>query len=271
MTELRTALPLPESASVDRDAEREGIELALAMGQLLMDHGAESEVVEQAVRTCGASLGCRWEAVLVTYRALIVTAQSNDGYRTKVRPMGPRAVNMSLLETVSQLNQQLAAGKLSAAQLRNALRELEHAPRHYSPALTSVAVGLACGAFCRIFQGDWPAFAATFAGTAGAMWVRHHYAKRTPNRLIFAAVSACVAGSIVSGLQMRFALSGTPSAAFVACVLMLVPGVPAINAVQDLLRGHVGVALARATETLIILLAAALGLILSLHITQVPL
>jgi uncharacterized membrane protein YjjP (DUF1212 family) len=84
-------------------------------------------------------------------------------------------------------------------------------------------------------------------------------------------VSAAVAGAIVAGLQTQLALSETPSAAYVACVLMLVPGVPAINAVQDLIRGHVSVALSRGAETLIVVLAAALGLMLSLHVVQGPL
>jgi uncharacterized membrane protein YjjP (DUF1212 family) len=268
MTEPCSAHP---SGDVVREAQSQGIELALTMGQLLMDHGAESDVVEQVVRACGASFGCRWDAVLVTYNALMVTELSGDGYRTKLRRVGPRAVDMSLLETVSQLSKQVTDGKLSAAQLEAALSALESVPRHYPPALTCIAVGLACAAFSRIFQGDWPAFAATFVGSAGAMSVRHHYAKRKPNRLVFAAVSACVAGSIVGGMQKLFGLSETPSAAFVACVLMLVPGVPAINAVQDLIRGHVSVALARGAETITILLAAALGLLLSLRILQVPL
>jgi uncharacterized membrane protein YjjP (DUF1212 family) len=262
---------LSNSDSTVGPAPSEDVELALTMGQLLMDHGAQSDVVEQAVRAAGTSLGIRWDAVLVTYNALVVTERSGDTYTTTVRRVGPRAVNMSLLATADQLGRQVSDGKLSSAQLGQALRELASAPRHYPPALTAVAVGLACAAFSRLFQGDWPAFAATFAGSAGAMWVRHHYAKRAPNRLIFAAVSACVAGSIVGGLQQLFGLSGTPAAAYVACILMLVPGVPAINAVQDLIRGHVSVALARGAETILVLLAAALGLMLSLRFLQVPL
>jgi len=269
MTAPPTALPKPDSAAAQ--APSEGIELALTVGQLLMDHGAESELVEHHVRACGEALGCRWDAVLVTYNALLVTERSGDGYQTKLRRVGPRAVDMTLLETVSRLSRQVTSGQLSSAQLREALRELESPRRHYPPALTIVAVGLACAAFSRLFQGDWAAFATTFVGTAAAMLVRHYYAKRKPNRLFFVAVSAFVAGGIVGGLQTLFGLSATPAAAIVSSVLMLVPGVPAINAVQDVIRGHLGVALARGAEAVTIVLAAALGLLLSLHVVQVPL
>jgi len=257
--------------ALDDAAQCEGVELALTMGQLLMDHGAESELVEQTVRQCGASLGCRWEAVLVTYNALVTTVLHGDGSRMVMRRVGPRAVDMSMVERVSHLSQQVIDGTLSPAGLKLALRQLEGAPRHYSPGLTILAVGLACAAFSRLFHGDWPAFGVTFAGTAGAMLVRHYYVKIKPNRLLYAAVSACVAGSIVGGLQSLFSLSQAPHAAYVACALMLVPGVPAINAVQDLIKGHLSVALARGLETAVITLAATLGLMLGLSFAQVPL
>jgi uncharacterized membrane protein YjjP (DUF1212 family) len=178
-------------------------------------------------------------------------------------------VNMSLIEQLSHLNHRVCRGELNAEQLRAELRSVEAAPRHYSPGLTTLAVALACAAFSRLFQGDWPAFAATFIASASAMWVRHHYAKRAPNRLIFAAFSAAVAGGVVGATQTLFELSRTPAAAYVACVLMLVPGVPAINAAQDFIKGHLTVALSRAAEAALIVLAAALGLLLGLRLAQV--
>jgi uncharacterized membrane protein YjjP (DUF1212 family) len=262
----------PRADQISNEDAHSGLtELCLWMGQLLMDNGAESERVERTMRAAGATFGCSWSSVLVTYDALLITELTGTSHRTKLHRVRPRAVNMSLIEQISHLSHRLNKKELSAGELRTALERIERTPRHYSAPLTIVTVGLGCAAFSRLFQGDWGAFAATFAGTASAMWVRHYYARREPNRLIFVGVSALLAATVVGALQRLLAISETPSAAFVASALMLVPGVPAINAAQDMIKGHLGVAVPRAVEAALVILAGALGLMLSLKLTAVQL
>lgn len=250
--------------------EVEAVALALWMGQLLMDNGAESERVAQTVISCAERLGCPLLGVLVTYEALVVRAAS-PRHPAELRKVRPVAVNMSLIEELSHLSHQVARGELGRAELRRELTTLEHTPRHYPPWLTGVSVALACAAFSRLFGGDWGAFAITFIGSGAAMAARHYAAKLRPNRLLFAAMSAAVAAFSVSMLQQRLALSHTEGAALTASVLMLVPGVPAINAVQDMIKGHLSVAAARACEVCVIVVSAALGLALGVGLSQVSL
>jgi uncharacterized membrane protein YjjP (DUF1212 family) len=242
------------------------------MGQLLMDHGAESERVERTMHACGESLGCSFSAVLVTYDALWI-CRRETATSTVLRRARPSAVNMSLIEALSHLSHRLgesvAEGGVGRRELGAALAQLERGPRHYPAWLTGVAVALACAAFSRLFQGDWGAFLATFVGAGGAMALRHSVAARKPNRLIFAGGSAAAAAFLVGLLQRVFELSATAGAAYVACALMVVPGVPSINAVQDLIKGHVAVGLARAAETGLLILAGALGILLGLGLAWV--
>jgi uncharacterized membrane protein YjjP (DUF1212 family) len=253
-----------------REHEAEAMALALWMGQLLMDNGAESERVAQTVSSCAERLGCPLLGVLVTYEALVVRAV-NPRHAAELRKVRPVAVNMSLIEELSHLSHQVARGELGRAELRRELTTLEHTPRHYPPWLTCAAVALACAAFSRLFGGDWGAFVITFVGSGAAMAARHYSAKLRPNRLLFAAMSAAVAAFSVCMLQQRLALSHTEGAALTASVLMLVPGVPAINAVQDMIKGHLSVAVARACEVVVIVVSAALGLALGVGLGGVSL
>ena len=66
-------------------------------------------------------------------------------------------------------------------------------------------------------------------------------------------------------------LSQTPQSALTAAVLMLVPGVPLINASVDILQGHVSAGLARATTSLVAFLGIALGLGIVVRVLQVQL
>ena len=252
------------SPSLAPGADPEPTELALWMGQLLMDHGAESERVEQGITTTGAGFGCHFSTVVVTYDALFVARR---GRPTALRRARPRVVDMHMIEELSHLRHRVRDGVLSRHELSEALHRVESAPRYYSPRVTGLAIALACAAFSRLFQGDWGAFAITFAGSGATMLLRHYHAKRKPNRLIFVGATAFAAALLVGALQRLFHISQTPGAAYAACALMVVPGVPAINAVQDLFKGYLGVALARAAETLLVILAGTLGIVLGLGIS----
>jgi uncharacterized membrane protein YjjP (DUF1212 family) len=253
--------------NLDRRALAEVVELALGAGALLMEHGAESQRVEQTVRELGQSLGCGWGDVLVTQNAIIVTHASGADFRTKLRRVKSGPVDMSLIEALSHLSHRAAEGRLLRAEVQRALSLAARAPRHYGEGLTRVAVAAACAAFCRLFGGTFAACAATFAASFCAMAVRHAALRAAHNPLLSAALSAFVAGSLTGALQRLLPLGERPEAALAASVLLLVPGVPAINAAEDLIKGHVVVGLARAAGALMVVLAATLGLVLAMHLT----
>ena len=80
-------------------------------------------------------------------------------------------------------------------------------------------------------------------------------------------MTALVAASMVGLLHPR----GTPEAALAASVVLLVPGTAAINAVEDLIKGHVVVGLARATFAGLVLVFSTLGLLLAMRLTKIEL
>lgn len=244
------------------------VDLALTAGQLLMQNGAESQRVEQTVRLLGTGLGCDWGNVLVSYNAIIVTHASGDEFRTKIRRVGAIGVNMSLLEAISHLTHRVEEGKLDRFQVRAELERISATPRRYNRWVTALAVGLACAAFSRLFGGDWPVFGITLAAATLAMVVRQELTHRNFNLLLVAIITTFVAGGLV-GLMNWFQFSPHPELALAASVLLLVPGAPFINAVEDLIKGHIAVGLARGTVSGLIILAIALGLILAIQLTGI--
>ncbi len=256
------------SPSLEREVLADIVDLALTAGQLLMENGAESQRVEETVRLLGTGLGCDWGNVLVSYNAIIVTHVSGDEFRTKIRRVGALGVNMRLIEAISHLTHRVEEGKSDRFKVREELERLSATPRHYNRWVTALAVGLACAAFGRLFGGDWPVFGVTLAAATLAMVVRYELIHRNFNLLLVVIVTAFVAGGLV-GLVNRFQFSPHPELALAASVLLLVPGVPFINAVEDLIKGHIVVGLARGTASGLIILAIALGLILAMQLTGI--
>jgi uncharacterized membrane protein YjjP (DUF1212 family) len=249
---------------LDRTALAEIVELALWTGRLLMAGGAETQRVEEGVRTIGVGLGADWGNVVITHSAIIVTYFGGGDFRTKVLSVPPAGVDMSLIEAMSHLCHRVDRGELDAAQVRAALRRIEEAKRAYSDRLKSLAAGLGCAAFCRLFGGDWPSFGVTFAASSLAMLVRLACLRRRYDPLLVTGLTALIAASLVGFARV----GATPDAALAASVVLLVPGNAAIGAVEDLIKGHAGVGLARAALAALVVVFATLGLLAAVRLTS---
>ena len=98
------------------------------------------------------------------------------------------------------------------------------------------------------------------------MFVRQELTLRNFNSLLGVVASALVAGSMVAVIYLLTEFSRQVGLALAASVLLLVPGVPFINAVEDLIKGYTVVGLARGATSALIILAIALGLLIAMQL-----
>ena len=250
------------------DELRDVIDLSLWAGQMLLQHGAASQRVEETIHHLGTGLGCDWIDILVSPNVIIVTTSSGQEFRTKLRRVVRFGVNLWVVTAVNDLSRRVTAGQMDRHQVRQALAEIDQEPLQYNRWLTVVMVGLACAAFSRLFAGDWPVFGITFLAAAVAMFVRQELSRRHFNPNLVVIIVAFIAGLIASNATL-FRLSLTPNTALFSAVLLLVPGVPLINAADDLLKGHLIMGIARGVTGLIVSLAIALGLLLAMRLLGV--
>ena len=257
-----------EKPPLDRETLRDVIDLALWAGQMLLQTGADAERVEETVHRIGTDLGAAWVDALVSPNALIVTTSSGDEFRTKVRRVNNLGVNMAIVEGISHLTHRIGEGKMDRFAVRAELERLDSLPREYNRWVIVGTVGLACAAFCQLFGGDLPVTMVTFLAAATAMFVRQELTSHYFNAFLVVIVTAFVAGLIAS-LATVWQLGARPNLALMASVLLLVPGVPLINAVQDMIRGHIVIGLVRGITGLVISLCIALGLLLAMQVMGV--
>jgi uncharacterized membrane protein YjjP (DUF1212 family) len=242
------------------------IKLALWAGQLLLQHGAETQQVEETVHRLTTGLGCAWADILVSPNAIVMTAISGVEFRTKVRRVVSLGVNMTIVTEVSDLSRRVDDGELDRFTLRSELRRISDAPGNYNRWPVMFMVGLACASFSRLFGGDWPVFVVTLLASCAAMVVRQELQRRYFNAFLVAIVTAFVAG-LVASLAPRLQLGSQPQLALASSVLLLVPGVPLINAVEDLIKGHIVTGIVRGITGGLVAMCIALGLLLAMAIT----
>ena len=93
-------------------------------------------------------------------------------------------------------------------------------------------IGLSCGSFSLLFGGDWPVFLITTLASSTGMFVRQEIAHRHFSPLLNFSATAFVA-TLIASLATTYSWGEQPQLAMAACVLLLVPGFPLINAMLD--------------------------------------
>ena len=259
---------LPDTnETLSRADMQDVIDLALFAGQLLMQFGADTQRVETTVHHIGTALGAEWLDVFVSPNALIITTTDHAEFRTKVRRvMRLGGVNMAGIAAISQLSYD--AAQLELAVVRYRLDEIAEQSRHYGSTFQAGFVGLSCAAFSLLFGGDWAVFGVTWLAAGVAMLLRHWLASRQWNFALNTVVTAFAATLLASSAAL-LSWSDEPQIALAASVLLLVPGVPLVNAVEDLLSEHWVVGIVRGVVGLIITMSVALGIALALAVAGI--
>ena len=120
-------------------------------------------------------------------------------------------------------------------------------------------ISLANMAFCFLFGGDFGSGLCVFAGTLCGFFVRQELNARHVYPYLVICVSAFVA-SFVVGLGAKLGLEANPEIALVTSVLYLIPGVPFINGMMDLLDGFMLNGISRLMTAVMIVISITVGL-----------
>jgi uncharacterized membrane protein YjjP (DUF1212 family) len=240
--------------------------LTLHVGRLLLGSGADTAQVQESMVRFAAAFGCEAHPV-VTYEALFLTVIAGEQFRTKVGYRVPALnVNMAAVAAVSQLVGEVEAGRRKLAEAREELENIEHRSPVYGRWLVVIALGLTSASLARLFGGDWPTFWVSWLAGSVGMWLRQVLGLLGFN-LFFIPFAAALVSGIIGGMAVLLGLSGTPALCLVAPGMIIVPGVPLVNGVQDAIKNHMTVGISRLGLGVLITLAIAFGLFVAAVLT----
>lgn len=238
----------------------------LDVGRVLLQCGARAQVVRSGCRLVALGLGADLVEARPGYASIDVTVQKGAVSITRMGSIGAIGVNHRLDQAVRRLAKQ--AGSMTPAALLAELARIEREVPRYPPWLAALAAGLACASFGMLIGTDFLAFPMVALGAAIGQQVRHSLMHRSVNVFVVATVVALVAASI--GASGAAAIGSTTAySAMIASVLLLVPGVPALNAQSDIIEGNPTLGSARAVSVAMVLIFVAVGVGLAQAITGV--
>lgn len=254
------------------------LDILLKTGCLLMESLADTSRVLRNMKRVAAYLGFHEQNLHISINYDIILANLSDEYHsfTKFRRCEGHSVNLWTIMKVSKLTWNCIRDDYSLERYEEELDAIRKHKRSYTPWEVAIGGGFACGGFCIQFGCDWTAFLyasiAAILGFRFRMWL----GAKKMNAYVSIAVAAFVSTILAWGFMLlsthtdiEWLRSKTPYHPFMACALYIVPGVPLINFVSDMLSSHVKTGIIRAVNTLMIVLAMAFGIAFAINVCGV--
>ena len=260
---------------------RRKLDLLLRTGQILMESSADTSRVKRNMERTAAYLGLPKENLHMNIDYYMLQVNVSDEYHSfsKMQRCDKHVINMLAIQEVSKLSWRAIQKDYSLDKYEEELEKIANGKHYYKDWMIAIGAGLACGGFCIQFGCDWTAFfyasIAAILGNRLRMFLNHSGSNLYANFAVAAFVSTILAwlSSFLSTPTVQAALpeflrpilfTKTPWHPLLACALYIVPGVPLINAVNDLLDNHINTGLVRAMNTLLIVTAMSFGIMLAI-------
>lgn len=232
--------------------------VALQAARVLMESGARAQVIHQCAEMVAKGLGAENVAFRSGYASIAITVSTGANTITRMVDVGRHGVNHRLDQAIRKLAVRVAAGGMTPAETAEEIERLRRETSRHPAWLVAIAVGLGCAAFGRLLGLDWPGFAAAAIAAMLGQWLRHHLLARRVNPFAVAATIAFLAATM-GGEGAKLLGSGTANLALMASVLLLVPGVPALNAQIDIMEGSPTLGSARAVTVVMLMVFVTVG------------
>lgn len=202
-----------------------------------------------------------------SFRGLQVTVcdiDNPDDTITSYKTSPEHSVHLSVLTDISTLSWQVNEKELSIDYVEEKFQEIKRKPT-YPVWLVAIAIGFSCAGLCLFAFGDFYNALVAFVGASLGYLVRWKFSVWKFNSMITIAMAA-FATTLISGYGYLNDIGSHPEAAMATAVLYLIPGVPLINTVIDLIEGYLTSSLNRAMFAGFTLLCIASGMTLCITI-----
>jgi uncharacterized membrane protein YjjP (DUF1212 family) len=250
---------------------RHKLDLLLRTGQLLVESAADTNRIVRNMNRVAAFLGLPEEHlhIYVQFNMLMVNLSDDEHSFTKFQRCNKHGINMTTISLISKLSWKAIRQDYSIEQYAQELEEIANRPRNYTPVQVAIGTGFACGGFCIQFGCDWTAFFyASFAAAIG-MYLRGLMLRKGFNNYMGIAIAAFISTVIAwATTYLPSSWTSTPLHPLLACALFIVPGVPLINFVDDMLDNYIQVGLTRAINTFLMIVAMSFGIAFFLKLSN---
>lgn len=249
-----------------RTSIEEHNQLLLNIGTTLLESGAHCGRIDRNVRRIADAMNIDTE-LFFDYSGMILTTKFKDNptiTSTHYKKVKGHFVHFDTLADISIFSWKVHDEKLSLNQVKEEFEEIAARP-HLPRWQIVLGVGVACASLAILSNGNWIDAAFSFFASMTGLIVRQEVTKRNYNIMI-AIVAAALVTSVITSINVVNDFGAAPDIALATSVLYLVPGVPLVNSVIDLIEGYVSTSIQRGFYGGFLLLCIAIGMAMSILI-----
>lgn len=248
----------------EEEAKEVGVFL-LEAGALLMGSGANTNRIRLTIKRIASHYGFQVD-FLITHRAILLNLRDAEGnfFFNRIKHTYAIVPNFRLLSGISTLSWRIVDEDLSLPRAWEELKNLKSVPK-YPRVLVLAMVALACASFCRLAGGNGLEMGVVFLASFAGLFVRQELHKRKSNAFVGVFLAAWGTTMISGGLCLLLQ-QADGNTVLVTSVLYLIPGIPLINSVSDMLEGYSLNGFTRALNGFLVSFAIALGLAATIFI-----
>ncbi len=231
----------------------------------LMGSGVHTSRVIRNSKRIGKSFGLDLK-IGVFQKTIVLTTvdKENNITHSEVVDIPSYPISFEYNSELSALSWEAYDNHLSLEELKDKYNKIVNSPRIH-PLFVLILVGFANASFCRLFGGDWVSMGIVFSATCTGFFIKQRLGANKINHFITFIITAFIASLCAS---ISFLFNTTAEIALATSVLFLVPGVPLINGVIDIVEGYILSGFSRLTEAALLVVCIAIGMSFTLFIVK---
>lgn len=234
--------------------------ILLRVATLLMSSGANTGRIRTTVNRIAGAF--EYQADMhISQRVITLTLfdDQDNAVFSSLKKTPPHIVNFSIISGISRMSWRVIEENWSPDEIETELNRLSALP-HYPRLAILTLVGFAGAGFCRLADGSIIDMLFVFLASFSGLFIRQEAVKANFNPYLCVYFASSVA-ALVAGLAVKTGLGDAGNHAFVTSVLFLIPGVPLINSISDIVDGNIQNGITRGVNGLIFSFSIALGVL----------
>lgn len=244
--------------------KKDVLRLATFIGQLMLANGAETFRVEDTVKRICKSRGFSHINVFMAPNTIIVSDDRFDGY-TFMKVIEGRSINLNIIDILNDFSRRFVSNiDMSVEEAIDELKNIDFKSA-YRPMELNIWTAIGSSSFAVLVGGDNVlTFILTLITSVIAM-ISFEKIKKISNIPVFSTLVASIIIGFCGILLVEVGVLDTPKMLIVGSIMPLLPGLPFIKAIRDLVSGELMSGVGRAIDAGIIATAIAVGIGISMN------
>lgn len=236
---------------------------------MMVEAGSSAHDVKAAMQWMASHFGIERQETAVSLNSLITTSYEGHEFQTEVLEVPGVGVDSGLSQELLHYVRNIKPGTDHAA-INRELDRIEKNPGPYPLWVAAIGAGAACASFGFLAGGRWPELVVIFFSVVLAFLLQRFLLRRHYNKFgVWMVASIVAAGTYMLlsvGVETAFHLPHGYHGGIIAATLFLVPGVPMVTSIAEIVNQEYSLGLTRAgfAATLVVAVGSSLWLLIQI-------